>query len=291
MKLGIRTNIGQFLQGVYILVTLLTLDLAQAQNMSRIDRAPANFVPDDDLIEVPVVIEKNFMDKVHDENRSHMENARKEVQNWQIQTELATAYGLDKSGIYNIPDQNQAMNFVQRNYLRFVSQRVERNSNEGLQNLWQQWTTDDEIDSIKEYENHEKYIIKAQKERGGNNKLQATKEVKVGKEQFKLDFQPRLEMGMVKIQLRSGLFNMKAWVGVNGNQEVQLTRRIKMTKTDLSARYYVDQGRALAAVDQRISDSWSLRLTHDKAVESFGSISETGLSENNIIQLRFQIGF
>lgn len=289
MKLLVRANIGHFLHGVYILATLLLNDLASAQS-SKIGRAPANFVPDDDLIEVPMVYEKGILDDFHKENKQAFTQSKKSVEFWQTQSELAEAYGLENRGIYITPNQQQRQNFMQRNYLRFLTQRIERNSNQGIANAWEEWTTDDEIDSLKNYEEHEEYIIKAKKERGGSVKLDKTQKVKVGKKEFKVDFQPRLEMGMVKVQVKSSYFNLKAWVGVNGNQEVQAYKKFS-TGTDIQARYYIDQGRVLAAVDQDLNQNWSLRFSHDRTLEESDNYDLLEHTENNILQLRFSMGF
>ena len=54
------------------LLALVTSFGANAQ----VSRAPANFVPDDDKILVPMVVEKTMMDEFHEKHAHKFKNAR-----------------------------------------------------------------------------------------------------------------------------------------------------------------------------------------------------------------------
>ena len=96
---------------------------------------------------------------------------------------------------------------------------------------------------------------------------------------------------MVKFTMKSSLFNARAWIGINGNQELYVERKFKSTKTKVFANYMIDETRLLLAADQSLSKHWSLRFTHQKDVNSFGEVTETGVTENNVVQLRFSKRF
>ena len=75
------------------------------------------------------------------------------------------------------------------------------------------------------------------------------------------------------------------------NGETTKMRKFKSTNTRAFMNYYVDQTRILAAVDQKLSRHWSLRLTHNKDFDKADDWNRSGDAENNIFQLRFNMGF
>ncbi len=256
----------------------------------KVGRKPANFVPDDDAIIVPMIIEKNFIDEFHEKHEKDFKKARKKLPHWITQEQYAKDYGLENTGIVRLPTPEEKERFLQKNYMRFISKDVERSTNRGLQNTLESWTADDEIDAITAVELHEKVIVKASK-KNGEKDLNATKVVKVGKDKLKFGFQARPEIGMMKFTLRSKHFKARAWVGINGNQELKIEKKFKSTKTKAFVNYYIEQTRLLAAVDQKLARHWTLRFTHAKDFEDFENVNDTIQYEDNIVQLRFSIGF
>lgn len=282
-----------FYMVVYFLVTHAAICFADqdcGRSPASISRKPANFVPDDDLIVVPLVIEKNVYERFNEKHESRFKIARERLNFWMKQEEYAEAYGLEGTGAVQLPTQAQKEKFLQRNYLRFLSKDVERYNNQSLQNTWQRWTADDELDAIEAQEQHEKVLVFAKKKKGKKD-FKKTKTVKVGKDKIRFGFQPRLEIGMVKFDMRTPYFRAKAWLGVNGNQEVNIEKRIGSIGTKLRANYLIDESRVLCAVDQHISGPWSLRLSHTKEAEGFSELMDTGKSEDNVSQLRFSLSF
>ena len=70
-----------------------------------------------------------------------------------------------------------------------------------------------------------------------------------------------------------------------------MERKFESTDTRAFVNYYVDQTRTLASVDQRLTDHWTLRLTHDKDFDKAGDWDKAGVTENNVLQVRFNMGF
>jgi hypothetical protein len=278
-------NYRQLLVIAYFLVST-----ASVTANDKLGRSPANFVPDDDAIIVPMVIEKNFIDDFHAKHENKFKSARKKLRFWLQQEQYAKDYGLENTGMVNLPTAEEKQKFLQRNYLRFISKDVEKSTNKGLQNSLEKWTADDEIDAITAVELHEKVLIKARKKKGRST-LKASKSVKIGKDNFKFGFQPRVEIGMAKFTLTSKHFKARAWVGINGQQEINIEKRFKSTSTRAFVNYYIEETRLLAALDQKLTGHWSLRATHAKDFENFENINDTIITENNIVQLRFNMGF
>ncbi|MCO4752965.1 MAG: hypothetical protein KC478_00715 [Bacteriovoracaceae bacterium] len=290
-----QRNCSKIRQSLKVLQSISALGLLFSfAAEARVGRAPANFVPDDDKIVVPMVIERNLMEDFHEKHSHKFKNAKQKIQKWVAQEEYAEAYGFENNGVVDLPTAEEKQKFFEKNYLRFVTKDVEksanRNAKQTVEQWYSEWNADDELASIEAQEAHESFIIKAKKKRG--QKVRAIeKEVKVGKSKIHLDIQPRVEVGMVKIRFRSPFLKARAWVGINGNQELQLERRFKSTQTNAEVNYFIEQKRVLASVDQRITNNLSLRLTHDK-IDADGVNALEGKSfENNVLQLRFGMGF
>ncbi len=131
----LRSNCKLFRQSrlaVYFLVSICICVSAHAQ-LRGINRAPANFVPDDDMIIVPMVVERNFFEEFNAKHKDDFSSSRKKLQHWQTQEQYAKDYGLEDSGFIQTPSEEEKQNFSQRHYLRYISKDVERSNNKTLQ--------------------------------------------------------------------------------------------------------------------------------------------------------------
>lgn len=269
---------------------LFLISAAATTARAQVSRAPANFVPDDDQILVPMVIERNFVDEFHEKHKDDFQDAKKKIRHWISQEEYVEAYGFENTGVIELPTPEERQKFFEKNYLRFITKDVERSANKSAEEMYKNWDTDDELASMEARAEKEEFLIKA-KRSAGQKSNDIKSEVKVGKSKFRFDVQPRLEMGMVKLRFKSPYLKGEAWVGVNGNQEIELERKFKSTNTRARLYYYIEQQRVLASVDQKLMDHVSLRLTHDR-VDGDGTRAIDGKSfENNVVQVRFGMGF
>ena len=288
-RINICKKYMQIACSVYFLVTSSVV----ADTASLVSRTPANFVPDDDMIIVPIVIEKSIVDEFKEKHEDSFRGSREKIRYWVSQEEYAEAYGLQGRGIVNTPTEAQKEKFVNKHFLRFISKDVEKTTNSVGQDILEDWTADDELDAIEAIEEHERVLVKAQGTQKPLGSLETTSTVNVGnkKSKIKFGFQPRVEVGMVKFTMKSKLFNARAWVGINGNQELNLERRFSSTNTKALINYKIDETALLMAVDQTISKHIRLRFTHQKDVEGFSEMTRSGISENNVVQLRFSKRF
>jgi hypothetical protein len=268
-------------------VSVLISSLSSARGLNR---APANIVPDDDMIIVPLNIEGSMYEDFNEKHKEKFKASRQKLEIWMQNEQYAKDYGLEGTGSVSLPTQEDKEAFIQRNYLRFISKDVQKSTNRELKDTWSSLTTNDEIDSISEREDREEYFVKAKK-RTGKKQPELETRIKVGTKKFKLRFQPRVEQGMMKITLDSEYVDMKALLGVNGNQEVEFKRRFRSTGTKALLYYYIDESRVLASVDQNIKGHLSLRFAHEKDLDGFGQFFNTGNSEINSLQVRFNMGF
>ncbi len=276
----------------YMKVLQLVLVTGLCKSLSadaQVYRAPANYVPDDDMIVVPMVIERNKLDEFNERHEDKFKSAKKQLKQWIYDQEYVEAYGLEGTGAVRLPTPEEKQRFFERNYLRFLTKDVENANNEFLTNQIDELTADEELATIETFEAREEYIVEAKKEATGSESAvkELKSEVKVGKEKFKFNIQPRVEMGMVKITFKSSYFRARAWVGINGNQEFKLYRTFSSTGTRAQVNYFYEQRRVLASIDQPLIPNWSLRLTHDRqeAAPELNALEED--RENNVIQIRF----
>lgn len=281
-------NFWQCLKSIQFTLLILPF-MASAQ----IKRAPANYVPDDDMILLPIVVERNYFEEFNEKHKDKFDQANQKLKTWMAQEQYAQDYGMDRSMV-NLPTESEKQRFLERNYLRFLSKDIEKSTNKSLQETLQEWNADDELAANENQELNEQYLIRAKKQTGqtANSSQKIEKTVKIGKKKlFKLDIQPRLEMGMVKISFKSSIVNFRAWLGINGNQEVRFERKIKTTKTKTQLNYYIEEKRVLASIDQSIVKNVSLRLTHDRYIEGIPGSVDNASVEDNKVQLRFGMRF
>lgn len=279
-----------FFKHLSIVVILICSKSTDIVNHNKISRAPASYILNDDIIVTPVNVESNFIEKLNEKHAESFDRHRKVVENWQRNEELAKIYGLENRGVFQTTTLEQRQRFLQRNYLRFITKEVEMDANQGMQNIWQQWNDDDEYESIKNVSLQEVKIASTKKEQGLPG-FSRSKTVNEGKDRIKFGFRPYLEMGMFKVSMDTNYFKAKGWLGVNGNQEVNVEKYIKLSQTKFMYNYYIEQQRSLAIIDQKVTDKISLRYTHRKTFEDFGTITSSGINENNIFQIRFGMGF
>jgi hypothetical protein len=289
MNLKICKNFRLFKVLTLTIVSIAFCSSLFAQSIPM--RKPAN-TPDEDMIIVPVQnVEISFVDKINDKNKKDITSAKQKVERWILNEEYGINHGLQNSGAYITTTPEQRRGFFERNYLRFYSKEVERGTNQTLQESWNEWNTDDEIDAINSNNEDEGYVVKASrsnstigrmaKEKKENDKKEKDKKIHFG-------VQPRIEIGSMRLTMDSYWFNSSAWIAANGQHEVNVERGFKKTKTKMMMNYYVFDQRILAAVDQKLNKNWSIRLSHEKL--NAGEIVP-GTDQDNRLQFRFYLGF
>jgi hypothetical protein len=272
-----------------------------SQNISHnntLNRSPASSHINDDAIDEIIIVKSEIL-PWHGETAEDKKNifyTREMIRYWTEQREMAQNYGLEDRLSGSIPTIGEQQAFVQRNYLRFLSQRVERNTQQTAQSAFNNWTLNDEIDAVKNFEKHEEYIIKAKKTKGIHKENDKEKKIKIASDEIKFFFQPRLEMGMVRMRVFNERFSLMAWLGINGNQELQFDHQVPVINAHFMSRYYLDEGRTLTAFDQPLKSGkdylLSLRLSHDY-FNQLPQNNELGLipKENTMLQIRFGMTF
>lgn len=226
-------------------------------------REPASYVPDDDVIIKPVANELSFYQQyVASDNSKDVVRTRNQIKIWNDNQQFADQYGMDATlagSPYFVPTQEEKFKYFQKRYMRYLKRKGE----EPLKDMPKDWYNDfrasNEVDTIDEMEEHFKKTSKKSSADKALPKALQKKEVSIWKK-TKFIFQPRLDQGLVIVGIK-GPIEARAWVGVNGETEVNVQKKIKSIGFRFMVNYYAHTGRYLTSVDQRIMENLYARIT------------------------------
>jgi len=243
---------------------------AQTTKPHLITRKPASYVPDDDVIVKPVHNEMSFYQQyVNSDKSQDVINSRNQLQVWQANQEFADNYGMDSSltgSPYFVPTPEEKWEYFKDRYLRYLRRRGEQPFKDMPKNWYQEYRASNEIDTIDEMEGRFKSSNKSASGRKKKEILPDSfqeKEVSVWKK-TKFIFQPRLDQGLVIIGFRNATSHARAWVGINGETEVNVRHDIQSIGMRMMWNYYVHSGEYFSSVDQHLVDNVYARYTSSK---------------------------
>lgn len=250
-----------------------------------INRLPASYIPDDDVIVKPVDNELSFYQQyVASDNSNDVVQSRNQLKVWNDNQQFAEQYGMDSTlagSPFYVPTQEEKLEYFKSKYMRYLRQKGEQPLKDTPKNWYQNYRASNEVDTIDELENRFKATNKTANGRNIPKSLQA-KEVSLWKE-TKFIFQPRLDQGLVIVGIKGPLAYARAWVGVNGKTEINVQQSYDKTGTRFMVNYFTDKGRYFTSVDQRLVDNIYARVTAEKK-----SIDETGtMRPDNTVMLLY----
>lgn len=308
--MGLRPVNRRFL-GHCLFIMLLSLLGANAQAgdfwrdiRTEITRKPANYVPDDDVIVVPIIYNDNIFTKMKEDNSSNIQRTRTQIREIQERREFETAWGLEDRGIFNYPTQEERIEFFQRTYLRYLSKQAERSVTQDVERsvrgAWRDWTARDEVETIEASKENSDFIAENKESKIAKN-LTVNKDIKTSKKsKIKFSFQPRIEQGLVKMGLRNDYIDATAWVGVNNTQELRVEHSLKEIGFSALANYYVHKNELLLSLNQVLIPHVTAHYTYREAVANEvvdGEEQNTASTNGNlktvetIFQIRFGMAF
>lgn len=246
-------------------VLVLLCSVARAQLVSR---APANYIPNDNVIVTPLSAEVTFYDQYIASQKDFNETSavRQKVQQWQERELMAERYGIDNSLArtpYYVPNADQKFEYLQRSYFRYLKKKGERPLQNESKEFVKELTDSNEIDTIDEMEAAFRRSNNLQSKITGSSTNKRKKKVSIS-EKVDLQFLPRLEQGLMIVRLKSPWLQGRAWIAVNGETEVKLEKYLSATKSRFLVNYYVHTGEYLSSMDQRITKYVSARVTNSK---------------------------
>lgn len=238
-----------------------------AQGQVSPKRAPASYIPDDDVIVKPVDNQLSFYQQyVASDNSYDVIQSRNQLKVWNDNQQFAEQYGMDSSlagSPFYVPTQEEKEEYFKSKYMRYLRQKGEQPLKDAPKNWYQNYRASNEVDTIDELENRFKSTTnKSHTGKELPDSLKA-KEISVWKK-TRFIFQPRLDQGLVIVGLKSPIAYARAWVGVNGKTEVNVQQTYDSTGTRFMVNYYAENGRYFTSVDQRLVENIYARVTVQK---------------------------
>jgi hypothetical protein len=243
---------------------LLISGMAQGQVSSSVNRIPASYIPDDDVIVKPIDNELSFYQQyVASDNSEDVVQSRNQLKVWNDNQQFAEQYGVDSSltgSPFYVPTQEEKLEYFKSKYMRYLRQKGEKPLKDMPKNWYQDFRASNEVDTIDEMENRFKATTrKSHTDKTLPEALQQ-KEVSIWK-QTKFIFQPRVDQGLVVVGIRGPIAYARAWVGVNGKTEINLQKNIDEIGFRLMFNYEADTGKYFTSADQRLTDNVYARVT------------------------------
>ena len=255
---------ADFRQFIAVALMLVT-SMAQGQVTSApsVKRAPASYIPDDDVIIKPVNNELSFYQQyVASDESSTVVSTRNQIKIWNDNQQFAEQYGLDSrlaGSPYFVPTPDEKYEYFKDRYMRYLRRKGEQPFKDMPKEWYKDYRASNEVDTIDEMEARFKRTTKRTHTNKVLPKPLQQKEVSVWKK-TKFIFQPRLDQGLVIVGIKGPIAYARAWVGINGETEVNVQKSIDSIGFRMMFNYYAHSGRYFTSIDQRITDNVYARL-------------------------------
>lgn len=266
---------------------ILCSGLVKGQTASP-SRAPASYIPDDDVIVKPVDNELSFYQQyVASDKSEDVAISRNQLKVWNDNQQFATQYGMDSTltgSSFFVPTPEEKWEYFKNKYMRYLRSKGEQPLKETPKNWYNSYRASNEVDTIDELETRFKESTKKSAVSGRVlPKGLQEKEYSLWKK-TKFIFQPRVDQGLVIVGVRSPIAYARAWVGVNGRAEFNVQQTYEKTGTRFMVNYYADNGRYFTTVDQRLMENLYARATSMKNPELTG---EDDIKQDNTFMLLY----
>ena len=113
----------------HVIATLMflimaTQTLVAGDNKTVVSRAPANFIPDDDMEVTPFEQTLWIENAMQEDDAGVLLSMRNQVIKWQELKEYAHNWNLESTGLYFYPEQAEQTRFVEKNMLKYFDKRL-----------------------------------------------------------------------------------------------------------------------------------------------------------------------
>lgn len=247
-----------------------------------VNRMPASYVPDDDVIVKPIDNELSFYQQyiASDQSRDVI-LSRNQIKIWNDNQLFAERYGMDSTltgSAYFVPTPEEKWDYFKDKYFRYLRRKGEQPLKEMPKNWYQEYRASNEVDTIDEMEARFQKTTKKSNVGSQLPKSLQAKEVSVWKK-TKFIFQPRVDQGLVIVGFKMPLAYARAWVGVNGETEVNIQHRSDSIGFRAMFNYYAHSGEYFTSVDQRVTNNLYVRFTSSRkpAAENASEVNDNTL--------------
>ncbi len=272
------------------IVLMSGIAYGQVTPKMSIARAPASYIPDDDVIIKPIDNELSFYQQYVASDKSHdVISSRNQIKIWNDNQAFADQYGLDSTltgSSYFVPSADEKFEYFKDKYMRYLRRKGEQPLKDMPKGWYQDYRASNEVDTIDEMEERFKKTTKKGVSGQALPDSLKQKEVSLWKK-HKFIFQPRLDQGLVVVGIRGPFAYARAWVGVNGETEINVKHEIDSIGLRVMYNYYVHSGKYFTSADKRISDNLYARVTSIKNPAA----KEDSVKHDNTVMLLYATKF
>jgi hypothetical protein len=255
-----------------LLIFLPYFAKADAVPQIRLNRNLASYVPDDEVIVKPVDNELSFYQQyVASDNSTDVVNTRNQLKVWNDNQQFADQYGLNTSlegSAFFVPTPEVKFQYFKDRYMRYLRRKGEAPLKDAPKNWYRDFRASYEVDTIDEMEARFKETTKSTPSEQELPSTLQQKEVSLWK-QTKFIFQPRVEQGLVVVGIRGPIAYARAWVGVNGETEINVQKNIDSIGFRMMFNYYAHTGKYFTSIDQRLMENVYARVISQKDPTQF----------------------
>jgi hypothetical protein len=230
-------------------------------------RAPANYMPDDDVIVKPVDNQMSFYQQYVSSDKSlDVALSRNQIRIWNDNQIFADQYGMDASltgSAFYVPTQNEKLQYFKNKYMRYLRSRGEQPLKDVPKTYYNEYRASNEVDTIDELEGNFRKTNKTSVSGKALPESLQAKEFSVWKK-TKFIFQPRVDQGLVIVGFRTPVAYARAWVGVNGRAEFNIQQTYQDLGLRMMVNYYADTGKYFTSIDKQLQGNLYARATFNK---------------------------
>ncbi len=288
---SLKQNYPSF-RHLFIGSLILMSGIAQGQVTPKmsIARAPASYIPDDDVIIKPINNELSFYQQyVASDKSNDVINSRNQIKVWNDNQAFADQYGMDSTltgSAFFVPTADEKFEYFKDKYMRYLRRKGEQPLKDMPKGWYQDYRASNEVDTIDEME--ERFKKTTRKGVSGKTLPDSLKQKEVSLwKKHKFIFQPRLDQGLVIIGIKGPLAYARAWVGINGETEVNVKHEVDSIGLRVMYNYYVHSGKYFTSVDKRITDNLYARVT---SLKNPGA-GEDSVKQDNTLMLLYATKF
>jgi hypothetical protein len=203
---------------------------------AEITRAPANFIPDDEIAPAPLKQKIWLQTLLIADDAGVLDGMKNEIAAWEELREWRDLWDLESTGLYHVPSAQEKKSWFERMLLKYADKRLAgevRNAEEG--------STLHQVGQVQKA-------------------LKPKAEVAIS-ENIKVKIRGKVLQGLVVFNVQNPWVDSYANVSIEGNVDVHINKKLNDLGLDTGIDYNVNARTWSARVDRRISSEVTARVS------------------------------
>jgi hypothetical protein len=248
----------KFQTALFLILLIPTLALAQGNK-----RAPAHFVPNDDVDPQPIVENRLWLQDIFTkDDEGHLDATRNQISEWKNTEEYAQNWNVKSTGLYNTPDEKEKKSYFNRQILKYADKRLAgevKNSEEGsvLQTVGQ-----------------------AQKALAPSTQVGVSQNVKI-------KFRARVLQGKAMMTIENPYIDHETEVRASGSVNMKTEKNLKSIGLLAGVDYAVTEKTWTARFDKKITERISARISSIQTDKTMAFSADS----DRIVQVMYSLPF